>query len=274
MNKWFLIVAAALCGGVTFAQSRGSSKRGSKPNQVVEIKEITPLGGESDYLVKYSGGKGEVSIKHDSSFKKAGIDGWHYFEVAYEVGRTGTDGDGKNVPVLVVPEVEVTYAVVYDMTKSKHFAGVVKGAQKMKTKAGIGWDDFATQKYALFEETVTYTTIIPGKTHYAAVCVPPAAVGVYGEPLAFSVQIKVDGVAQEYGNDGQTVMTSAVSGAKLDGKDMKSLLMVDGKFTTWWERIENLTDAVVKVENVLRDRSQTLFFIQGDEFYDQVKLEQ
>lgn len=276
MNKWFLMFAVALCAGMTFAQGKAPSKKSSKPNQMIEIKEITPLGGESDYLVNYVPGKGEVKIKHDSSFDKLGIDGWHHFEVAYEVGRTGTNRDGKAVPVLVVPEVEVTFAVLYDMTKSKIFAGVSKGAQKMKSKEGIGWEDFAKQKYALFEKTVTYTTIIPGKTHYAAVCVPPAAVGIYGEPIMFSVQIKVDGTAQEYefGNKSQDVKTEVTAGAKIAGKDVKGLAMVDGKFSTWWERIQNLSEAVVKVDNILRDRSQTIFFTQGDEFYDQVKQEQ
>lgn len=276
MNKWFLMFAVALCAGMTFAQGRAPSKKPSKPNQMIEIKEITSLGGESDYLVSYGPGKGEVKIKHDSSFKKARIKGWHYFEVAYEVGRTGTDNSGKTVPVLVVPEVEITFALLYDMTDSEIFPGVVKGAQKMKSKEGIGWEDFAKQQYALFEKTVTYTTIIPGKTHYAAVCVPPAAVGVYGKPIMFSVQIKVDGTAQEYEFSGksQDVKTEVAAGAKVGTKDLKGLAMVDGKFSAWWERIQNLSDAVVKVENVLRDRSQTIFFTQGDEYYDQVKQEQ
>lgn len=270
MNKWFLIAVAALCAGVTVAQGRGrgGEEGGSRPNQVLKINEITPLGGESDYLTiaPQVASKWKLKIDHKDTFKKMGIDGWHYFEVSYLVPKIGTDSAAKKVPILAIPEVEITYALLYDMTKSKHFAGVRGMARKAKTTEAVGSEDLR-QQYALFTETVTYTTILPGREHYAAVCVPPAAVGVYGEPMIFSVQISVNGVLQG------DIKTVAVSGAKIGDRALDSLLIVDKKPAAWWERVQNLSEAVFKVDGILRDRSATPFALAGDDFYDQVKAQ-
>ena len=53
--------------------------------------------------------------------------------------------------------------------------------------------------------------------------------------------------------------------------DLKGLVVENGKPSAWWERIENLTQSVVKREGILRDRSATPFVMAGDAFYDQVK---
>lgn len=270
MNKWFFLAVTALCAGVTFAQSRGKDDEGgsSKPNQVLKINEITPLGGESDYLTiaPQLAAKWKLKLNHKDSFKKMGVDGWHYFEVSYQVPKVGTDSAGKKVPILAIPEVEITYALLYDMSKSKHFAAVRGMAKKAKTTEAVGAEDLR-QQYALFTETVTYTTVFPGRECYAAVCMPPSAVGVYGEPMIFSVQINVNGTQQG------EIKTVAAAGAKIGDKALDSLLVVDRKPAAWWERVQNLSEAVFKVEGVLRDRSATPFALAGDDFYDQVKAQ-
>ena len=88
---------------------------------------------------------------------------------------------------------------------------------------------------------------------------------VYGDPILFSVQIKVNGVQQG------EIKTELSAGAKIDDKDLKGLVVENGKPSAWWERIENLTQSVVKREGILRDRSATPFVMAGDAFYDQVK---
>ena len=118
----------------------------------------------------------------------------------------------------------------------------------------------------LLTETVTYTSITPNREHYAAVVVPPSSVAVYGKPMVFSVQIKVDGIQQG------EIFTQAVGGAKIDGKEIASLLVGPKKEkVAWWESIQNKAPSVTKVEGILRDRSNSPFVMVGDMYYDQVK---
>lgn len=272
MKSWMMLLLVTLCASTVMAQGRRNAKGASagagakaEPGQMLEIKEITGVAGDSDYLAPApsTDEKWKLKINHSDSYVKDGAKGWHYFEVAYEVAKIGTDAAGKKLPILTIPEVEVTFAVLYDMKQSK-LAGTVK---QMADKAGgaIGWEK-PSQLNTLLTETVTYTSITPGRKHYAAVCVPPSSVAVYGKPVVFSVQIKVDGVQQG------EIFTEAVKGAKVEGKDIAGLL-VDGKKqnAAWWESIQNKADSVTKVEGILRDRSKTPFVMVGDMYYDQVK---
>lgn len=270
MKSWMMLLLIALCAGTTLAQGRrnraGKEASGGKsePGQMLEIKEITGVAGDSDYLAMApsTDEKWKLKINHSDSYVKDGAKGWHFFEVSYDVARIGTDASGKKLPILTIPEVEVTFAVLYDMKQSK-LAGSVKA---MADKAGgaIGWEK-PSQLNTLLTETVTYTSITPGRKHYAAVCVPPSSVAVYGKPIVFSVQIKVDGIQQG------EIFTEAVKGAKVEGKDVAGLLVEGKKNAAWWESIQNRAQSVTKVDGILRDRSATPFVMVGDMYYDQVK---
>lgn len=274
MKSWMMVLLVALCASTVMAQGRrnrnaaaGGAEK-SEPGQMLEIKEITALGGDSDYLAvaPTTDEKWKLKINHSDSYKKDGVNGWHFFEVAYDVARIGTDASGKRLPILVVPEVEVTFAVLYDMKQSKLAATTKANADK--AGGAIGWEK-PSQLNTLLTETITYTSITPGRKHYAAVCVPPSSVAVYGKPVIFSVQIKVDGIQQG------EIYTEAVKGAKIEGKDIASLLIAkEGGKTTkaaWWESIQNKAQTVTKVDGILRDRSMTPFVMVGDMYYDQVK---
>lgn len=265
MKKWMTFTMVVLCATCAMAQ-RKSKGATMKEGQVIAIKEISGVGGDSDYTVTppQSNEKFKKKVNHTNDYSDDGVKGWHYFEVAYEVGSTGLDETGAKKPILVIPEVEVTYALLYDMSKSK-LATSVKG-QANKAKGAIGWDN-PKEMYSLFTTTITYTTITPKREHYAAVCLPPSVVAVYGEPIAYSVQIKVDGVQQ---GDIETVFRGD---AKVAGKSLKDIAYDKDGPSAWWERIENLTDAVVKRDGILRDRSATPFALAGDRYYDQVKMD-
>ncbi len=268
MKAWMMFAAALLIAGGAMAQSR-SSRNAQQPDQMIRIKEITGMGGDSDYTTPAPqiDAKWKKRINHTDNYAKDDAKGWHYFEVAYLVNNIGTDGSGAKKPVLAIPEVEITYALLYNMTKSKLAASVARNAQK--AGGAIGWEN-PRQLYSLFTETITYTSITPGREHYAAVCVPPSAVAIYGDPMVFSVQIKVNGVQQG------EIATEVAGGAAVDGKDIRAILQekgADGKahMAAWWERIENLSESVVTREGILRDRSMTPFVMAGDQYYDQVK---
>lgn len=264
------VAVVALCADGALAQRRGASGK-SAPDQMIRIREISGVGGDSDYTTPapQADAKWKKRINHTDSYTKDDVKGWHYFEVAYQVANIGTDSAGAKKPILAIPEVEITYALLYDMTKSKRAATVARQAKQ--AGGAIGWDN-PRQLYSLFTETITYTSITPGREHYAAVCVPPASVSIYGEPMVFSVQIKVNGIQQG------EIMTELAGGAKIDGKDLQSIMVekgADGKahMAAWWERIENLSDSVVRRDGILRDRSMTPFVMAGDQYYDQVKAE-
>lgn len=266
MKKWMVLTLAALCATCTMAQQKKGKPTAMKEGQVIAIKEITGVGGDSDYTTPAPqlSEKWKKKINHVDSYKKDNVDGWHFFEVAYEVGSTGQDATGAKKPILVIPEVEVTYALLYDMSKSKLASSVKSQAQK--AKGAIGWEN-PKEMYSLFTTTVTYTTITPKRVHYAAVCLPPSVVAVYGEPIAYSVQIKVDGIQQ---GDIETVFRGEAS---VGGKSLKDIAYDKNGPSAWWERIENLTNAVVKRDGILRDRSATPFALVGDMYYDQVKMD-
>lgn len=271
MKTWMVLLIAVLSAGSVVAQSRSSrnssrNSKDAKPNQVIRIKDISPVNGKSDYVprdIPSMSPKFKVSLNHTDSYTKEGVDNWHYFEVAYQVSNGGTDDAGKKKPILEIPEVDITYALLYDMSKSKH-ASTVHG-QAEKAGGAIGWEK-PSQIYTLLTETVTYTSITPGRDHYAAVCVPPSFAVVHGEPIVFSVQISVDGVQQG------EIYTKALGSAEIGGKKLEPLLFdKEKKPLPWWETIENKTDAIVRQTGVLRDRSLTPFLLFGDQFYDQIK---
>ena len=272
MKLWMMLALTLVCAGGAYAQGRSSRGASSaQPNQMIRIREITGVGGDSDYTTPAPqvDAKWKKKINHTDNYAKDDVKGWHYFEVAYQVANIGTDSAGKKKPILAIPEVEITYALLYDMKQSKKAATVARQANQ--AGGAIGWEN-PKQLYSLFTETITYTSITPGREHYAAVCVPPAAASIYGDPMVFSVQIKIDGVQQG------DIMTEMVGGAAVDGKKLADIMQErgpDGKprMAAWWERIENLSESVVRREGILRDRSMTPFVMAGDQFYDQVKAE-
>ncbi len=267
MKKIIMFAMVVLCAtGVMAQRAKKSSKSAEIPEgQVIKIKEISGVGGDSDYLAEppQINEKGKVKINHTDDYKKDNVKGWHFFEVAYNVGAVGTDASGKKKPILVIPEVEVTFAVLYDMKKSKLASSVANNAKK--AGGAIGWEN-AKQEFSLFTKTITYTSITPKREHYAAVCVPPSAIAAYGDPVAFSVQISVDGVPQ---GDVETSFSDTKVGTKM----LKDLVTEKGKNCAWWESIENKTESVVRREGILRDRSMTPFVMAGDRYYDQVKMD-
>ncbi len=270
MRAGLWMVLALVCAGSLQAQRSANtagngSARPKAEASMLRIRDITGVGGDSDYTVAAPQveEKWKKKINHSSSYAKDSVKGWHFFEVAYQVREA--DATGK--PIFVLPEVEITYALLYDMHRSKRASAVATRAKK--AGGAVGWDN-PKQLYSLFTETFTYTSITPGRDHYAAVCVPPSAIAVYGEPILFSVQIKVNGIQQG------EIETQAVGGATLDGKKLEPLLFAkgaDGKAhpVAWWEQIENASNTVVKRDGILRDRSATPFALAGDMYYDQVK---
>jgi hypothetical protein len=266
MKTWVTFTLAVVCATCSLAQQKKAKPTAMQEGQVIAIKEITGVNGDSDYTTPAPqiSEKWKKKINHVDNYKKDNVDGWHFFEVAYEVGSTGQDSAGLKKPILVIPEVEITYALLYDMSRSK-LASNVKGQAK-NAKGAIGWEN-PKEMYSLFTTTVTYTTITPKREHYAAVCLPPSVVAVYGEPIAFSVQIKVDGVQQG------KIETQFRGDANVAGKSLKDIAYDKNGPSAWWERIENLTNAVVKRDGILRDRSATPFALVGDMYYDQVKME-
>ena len=270
MKSWMMLAMGLLMASSVLAQgrqTRGGAKGAEEETLLVAIKEISTLAGDGDYAVEAptADEKFKKKIQHSDSYKKESGKGWHYFEVAYKVA---TQDPISKKPILALPEVEITYALLYDMKKSK-LATAVAGRAK-KTNGAIGWE-VPKQVYSLLVEKLTYTTITPGRMHYAAVCVPPSMAVVYGDPIAFSVQISVDGRQQG------EIVTQLAPGASVDGKKLEDLVCEKGpdgkrKFTAWWERIQNLTDSVVERKGILRDRSQTPFVMAGDMYYDQIKI--
>ncbi len=269
MKACLVVMVAALCVTSVMAQGRrGRAKAGGgdmPKGQVIKISEITKMGGENDYLAEAPQveAKWKLKINHKDTYKKDSAKGWHFFEVAYHVGNVGTDSSGAKKPILNLPEVEITYALLYDMKKSKIASSVYNNAKK--AGGAIGWDD-PKQMNILLTETYTYTDITPGREHYAAVCVPPSFVAIAGQPVMFSVQIKVDGELQG------EIATEVAGGAKVGDKEVAGLVAgKKGEDAAWWERIQNLSDAVTKREGILRDRSMSPFSLVGDQYYDQVK---
>lgn len=265
MKKIITLAMVAMCATSVMAQRAKKGAKGARipEGQVLAIKEISGVGGDSDYLVEAPqlDEKFKVKINHRGDYRKDSVKGWHFFEVAYDVGATGSDASGDKKPILVLPEVDITFALLYDIKKSKLASSVANAAKK--AGGAIGWEN-AKQEYSLFTRTITYTSITPKREHYAAICVPPSAVAAYGDPIAFSVQISVDGVPQ---GDIET----SIQDTKVGTKSLKELVTDKGKPCAWWESIENKTDAVVRREGIIRDRSETPFVMVGDLYFDQVK---
>ncbi|MEG1480163.1 MAG: hypothetical protein RSD41_04075 [Kiritimatiellia bacterium] len=278
MKAWMIFLMAALVSSGVMAQrgsrvtSGGAAKnaKAMKAEQYIRITDATTVGGENEYsaVPPQTAEDIKTKVKHRDSWKKDGVKGWHYFDIAYEVADRGVDASGKLQPILVLPEVEITYALLYDMSRSKLAGQVLKNAAK--AGGAIGWEDAKAQRFVLLTETVTYQNIIPNREHYAAVCVPPAFVVAFGLPVCFSAEIKVNGVRQG------EIMTRASSGTKIGENELASLLVEKSEGgkpvpSAWWERIQNLSSAVGKQMGVLKDRSATPFALTGDYYYDQVK---
>lgn len=264
MKHWIIAAAAVLAAGTLCAQR--NARNAKEGEGLVKIIDITDVKNEGDYsaMPQLASQDIKTKIQHRDSWRKeSNLRGWHYFEVAYSVDDVYVDESGKKMPVLALPEVTVTYAILYDMTKSQ-LASRTYGIMKKAKSSALGWED-PNVRYALLVKEITYVNITPGREHYAAVCVPPAFAVTYGLPICYSARISVNGAPQG------PIVTKIAPGAKVDGKALAPLLTKDGEPTAWWESIRNLTDTVETRDGVLRDRSMTPFALSGDEYYDPVK---
>ena len=266
-KSWLMLALAFLCVGSVMAAPRsGASKM--KPGQVVRIKEVTDVNGKNNYLISAKDvpkvGAPRFSVSHSDSYLKDSVKGWHYFDVAYDVATVMTDKGGTKKYVMMLPEVQITFAAIYDMTKSK-LAGRAIGPAKQGAQI-VGWDNPKEQQYAVFTSTYTYQNVTAGRMHYAAVCVHPGLTAVYGEPIAFSAAISFDGELQE-------IKTSFSGKAKLEGKALPQLLFKGrDEPLAWWESAAGSWKSVIMCEGALRDRSLTPFSMVDDQYYDQIKL--
>ena len=95
--------------------------------------------------------------------------------------------------------------------------------------------------------SVTYVDIAKGE-HGACVMLPPSAVARYGEPIAFGVEIEVDGKQVAVDSEGQ------------------------GKGKPWWTMLDTLKGSkVMRHSGILQDRSKTPFGLTHIDEYEAVR---
>lgn len=283
--KQVLLIAmmSALGASALMAQGRQEGRQGtaqSEQKTVITITEMSNVQAETDYLIKLKDSglddKFKVRLTHSDDFTKDLVSGWHAFEVEYNVAPVDPKtGD----PVLMLDEVEITFALLYDGTHSKYFSSRMAAFQRERNKdkpvrvVGMERPDAI---YSLVSETITYTTITSGRKHYAMAMVSPGAAAAYGLPIAFSVQIKVNGVQQgqikTYAKWGNTLKGVLDPTANNKEGTLEELLGTPKQPKPWWENIENRSKKVVRRVGVLRDISQTPFCLKGVKYFDQPKL--
>lgn len=255
----------------------------TRKNQVAYINDMTELKGDKDYRVELATRGFELSKRLSLSKSREKIDNkyekemWDYFEVEYfVVDEVPTiDGEKKSiVPVYGLKEVEITFALLYDANEYN----LSQFKTMKKDVKPYGLNEF--NRYTVMSRTITYVGITADRYHYAAIAMPHMGY-LYGNPILFSVQIKVDGVNQ---GDLQTrfkMPTASGSASGLITKDVmtKALLgptATAGKPTAdwlvWWED-QTITGGRLTVVNddLIKDRSQTPFVVLSPEFYDMVK---
>lgn len=110
----------------------------------------------------------------------------------------------------------------------------------------MSMDDEKTYHY--YTTTVTYIDVAKGD-HGACVMLPPAAVARYGTPMAFAVEVELDG---------KTVATES------DGM---------GKGTPWWTRLDAMAGKgkLERHSGLLQDRSKTPFGLTFIDQYEAVR---
>ena len=110
--------------------------------------------------------------------------------------------------------------------------------------------DTKTKEFHFFQTAVSYLDIEKGD-HYAAAMLPPNAVKRYGEPIAFGVDITLNG---------ESIDTMS-SGFGNNGKD------------PWWNSagFNKLGDRLVRHSGYLKDRSQTPFGVTHIDEYEAVR---
>ena len=105
------------------------------------------------------------------------------------------------------------------------------------------------EQYHLFQTAVSYLDIEKGE-HHAAAMLPPNAVKRYGEPIAYGVDITLDGESVE-------TLSSGFGNAK----------------DPWWNSpgFNKLGDRLVRHSGYLKDRSQTPFGVTHVDEYEAVR---
>ena len=105
------------------------------------------------------------------------------------------------------------------------------------------------EQYHLFQTAVSYLDIEKGE-HHAAAMLPPNAVKRYGEPIAYGVDITLDGESVE-------TLSSGFGNAK----------------EPWWNSpgFNKLGDRLVRHSGYLKDRSQTPFGATYIDEYEAVR---
>ena len=102
--------------------------------------------------------------------------------------------------------------------------------------------------YHYYTATVTYLDIAKGD-HGACVMLPPSAVERYGKPIAFAVEIELEGEVIARESDGL------------------------GKGTPWWTRLDAMAGKgkLERHSGLLQDRSKTPFGLTYIDFYEVVR---
>lgn len=105
------------------------------------------------------------------------------------------------------------------------------------------------EQFHLFQTAVSYLDIEKGE-HHAAAMLPPNAVKRYGEPIAYGVDITLDGESVE-------TLSSGFGNAK----------------DPWWNSpgFNKLGDRLVRHSGYLKDRSQTPFGVTHVDEYEAVR---
>ncbi|MEG1787640.1 MAG: hypothetical protein RR133_01080 [Kiritimatiellia bacterium] len=264
----------------------------------IQIKNITRVDDENEYSalpaltkqeriqneesgqsidLSYTSKYGYIPIQQDGSsrkrdyrnlWKRVAVTGWHHFDVVYEV--TGETID-RRPSVNKIPEITITYALLYDMSKSKLLTQLLMNAAKADCKVDWYLEDIKNPHYyVMVTRTITYQNIAHGQEHRARVCVPPSFIVAYGLPVCFSAELKMNGKRQG------EVMTQMCSGVKIEEHKLSSLLVeknAKGESTpsAWWKSIRTISSTVGERLDVLQDRSMTPFYMFNDFDYNQVK---
>ncbi len=261
-----------------------------RKDQFAYITALTAVTSERDYRIELPNARAfelpktlTVNKKREKPSKSFDATLWDYFEIEYAVSTLTAIKDGARtkkdtLSVYALPEVEITYAILYDSnanSNNPYFAKMSKLPQKPALADSFG-------RYTLFTRTYTYLGVTPGRKHYAAVAMHHMGF-LYGNPILFSAQIKVNGIKQgeiaysvDFGalkakGNPEGVLTEAIAHKALFAKTSEI-----GKKTLdvlpWWESGAIIDLPGLKTNtDMIKDRSLTPFVLYAPENYNMVK---
>ena len=208
----FLFADAAIAQ-VAARPAPGAARPAGSPKATLRIKDISKPGKQ---CLMASPDIGDSKVKSPGHLSRGQSWKWAMLEVKYETAPDWID--------------EITFTF-YVLCKSKD----------PKTNVEL---------FHLFQTAVSYLDIEKGD-HYAAAMLPPNAVKRYGEPIAFGVDVTLNG---------ESIDTMS-SGFGNNGKD------------PWWNSagFNKLGDRLVRHSGYLKDRSQTPFGVTHIDEYEAVR---